>query len=560
MRQNTAIHVTGRIGLIGAEEHPHAARRLRAALSSLEWREGTSSDLDAGQIPTIELKSVSSLAEGAFSIRVSRDPDAPRVIVEGGPFSGVIYGVEELIQRRTKREGATVAIDVVKVERVPGLTYRTFWTWDHSTNWAIDQIGVQEIGVFNPYSKPPEGFLADYQMVVDFCSVNRIAAVVVYGFLRDSHGGIEAAKALCHYARERGVRILPGIAIGAYGGVYWEGKHRYNLATWLKQNPELTAQFERDVGFHLDDLAFPLSFPNSDYTQMACPSRPENVAWMTEAVEWLVSTFDIGGMNIESGDYGVCGCPLCQARRTSREDPRRRHTMSESWSHSDMADNFPALLKASRARPDLWIYCELQWDNLLDTEAFAPLSRLPPGGIYQHTVNRSYWHSLRHKLTPRHIAQLPTTVNVLRCQFACQWSGDRRTERYSFNGRVLAEMAAGAATAGMQGLTMWGEPSPFHVGAELSYLAFARFSYDPQLTWEMFESQELAPRLGGAEEASRYLAIMEELDQNPVLAPGRLARFWAEAREASFGQSDEQVVRRWLYLEDRIARRRYMGR
>jgi hypothetical protein len=53
---------------------------------------------------------------------------------------------------------------------------------------------------------------------------------------------------------------------------------------------------------------------------------------------------------------------------------------------------------------------------------------------------------------------------------------------------------------------------------------------------------------------------MEELDQNPVLAPGRLARFWAEAREASYGQSDEQVVRRWIYLEDRIARRRYMGR
>ena len=166
----------------------------------------------------------------------------------------------------------------------PGLAYRTFWTWDHSTNWELSQIGQQEIGVFNPYGKPPGGFLADYKRLVDFCSRNRIAAIVIYGFLRDTHGGIEAAQELCRYANERGVRIMPGIAIGAYGGVYWEGDHPYNLATWLKKNPQFAATMEKGVGFQLADLAFPLNFPRSDYTVSACPSAPETMAWMEEAV------------------------------------------------------------------------------------------------------------------------------------------------------------------------------------------------------------------------------------------------------------------------------------
>ncbi len=32
---------------------------------------------------------------------------------------------------------------------------------------------------------------------------------------------------------------------------------------------------------------------------------------------------------------------------------------------------------------------------------------------------------------------------------------------------------------GLHGLTVWGEPSPYHATVELSYLAFARFSLGP---------------------------------------------------------------------------------
>ena len=198
----------------------------------------------------------------------------------------MIYAIEDLIAR-SPAEGPRAASET---RDAPGLPYRIFWTWDHSTNWELSQIGQQEIGVFNPFQKPPRGFLDDYRRLVDWCSRNRIPAVTIFGFLRNSHGGIAAAQELARYGRERGVRIMPGIAIGAYGGVYWEGDHPFNLATWLKKHPQFSAQLEKGVGFQLQDLAFPLNFPASDYTLTACPSAPETMDWMTDAVSWLAET------------------------------------------------------------------------------------------------------------------------------------------------------------------------------------------------------------------------------------------------------------------------------
>ena len=541
----------GGVAVEGADRFPHALRRLREAFPGVDWLPAT-----AGNGARMTLAADPGLAEGAFRIDTGT---GPTVRVTGGGVPGVIYAVESLIARGGN-DPARMAIARGTVEETPGLTYRTFWTWDHSTNWELSQVGIQEIGVFNPYGKPPGGFLADYCRLVDFCSRNRIAGIVIYGFLRDTHGGIEAAQELCRYAKERGVRILPGIAIGAYGGVYWEGDHPYNLSTWLKQNPQFAATMEKGVGFQLADLSFPLNFPRSDYTVSACPSAPETMAWMEEAVSWLAETFDIGGINIESGDYGVCGCARCVARRRNdAEAARRRDDHGDSWSHTDMAENFPRLHRAALAKkPDMWIYCEMQWDNLLDPVAGEAQTSLPPGAIYQHTANRSFWNRLRTDLKREYVEALPTRPNVLRCQFASQWNGDERTERYALNARVFADMAAVVDKVGMDGLTVWGEVSAYCATAELSYIAFARFCWDPTLTWERFLDEDLAPRLGDREAARRFVAIAEEIDANQALPPARLSALRAEALAASAGGEGE-IGRRWLTLGERIARREYMG-
>jgi len=565
----SALPLTGRVVLRGAADHPHAARRLRAGWPRLTWLDGDApgapgvgGSADAG-LPTIDLRADASLAEGAFALSVTRcggdggdDGGAPRVELRGGPRSGVINAAGELLARG----GADARLPLGEIASAPALPYRTLWTWDHSTNWELSQIGHQETGVFNPYGKPPEGFLADYRRLVDFASEQRIAAVVIYGFLRDAHGGVEAARELCDYANERGVRILPGIAIGAYGGVYWEGDHRYNLATFLRANPELASDLERGVGFQIADLDFPLSFPRSDYTRAACQSQPRTLAWMEEAVAWLAETCAIGGLNVESGDYGVCGCDRCVARRGERDDAARRGEGGESWSHADMADAFPRMAAAANgARDDLWLYSELQWDNMLDPSAHAQQQAArPAGAVYQHTLNRSYWRMLRERLTPADVAALPTAPNVLRCQFACQWNGDRRTERYALNAPDFVELAGFAARVGMRGLTIWGEVSPWHVTAELGYRAFARAAWDGDLTWERFLEEEAAPLLGDRAHADAFVAVAGELDASPLLEPARLERLRSECDAAARGLSGEPE-RRWRWLEQRVAQRAYMG-
>jgi len=67
-----------------------------------------------------------------------------------------------------------------------------------------------------------------------------------------------------------------------------------------------------------------------------------------------------------------------------RDDGSRRAGAMETWSHTDMTDNFPRLFAAAKAkRDDLSLYTELQWGNILAPKAHEGLEALPPGGIYQ---------------------------------------------------------------------------------------------------------------------------------------------------------------------------------
>jgi hypothetical protein len=558
MPNSEQVEIQGKVVILGASQHPHAVDCLKWAWPDIDWIYSRDEEDIPHGIASVSLITDTEKPEGSYSLTVGRER-TPKISIEGGPFSGVIYGVEELIQRKSSVTGSRITVQTGVMSASPALVYRSFWTWDHSTNWELSQIGQQEIGVFNPYSKPPGGFLADYKRLVDFCSANQIAAVIIYGFLRDSHRGIASAQELCRYANKRGVRIIPGIAIGAYGGVYWEGKNKYNLATWLKQNPEYASQMTHDVGFQVPDLAFPLSFPLSDYTLSACPSAPETMVWMEEAVSWLVDTFDIGGINIESGDYGVCTCHRCINRRRDREFATRDVVEGDYWSHSDLADNFPRLFReATSKRKDLWIYCELQWDNLLEFGTGDQLKHLPEGAIYQHTMNRSYWNRAKSELKKEYMTGLPINRNTMRFHLSSQWNGDERTERYSCNAPVIAEISKKANEVGMDGFSIWGEASPHHVSVELNYLAFGRFGYNPNLSWADFKTEEIDPRLGGSSAADEFLLIMHEIDSNQKLSASRLRELSQRSRDG-ISNVPQAAVGRWVWLSERLNQRLSMG-
>jgi hypothetical protein len=562
-RDSAVVRLSNRARVVVAAQpagHTHALRQIRRYLSDCRIQVVEAEDL-VGAMPSLDAEridllvvladsaigvpwdladpgEIDSLGEDAFLLRTGTWQGHPALLAAGGGIAGLIHAVNELGMRCLVPCEDGLELPSLNVTQSPALPYRLLWTWDHSTNWYLEQVGLQEIGALNYYSKPVEGFLEDYRRLVDFMSLNRIGGVTIYGFLRDNHGGVEAAQELCRYATERGVRILPGVGINAYGGIYWEGQHRYNLTHWLRQHPELRATFVKPVAFHIPD--FPkLWFPETHYTDAACPSKPENASYHAEAIQWLAETFQIGGINFETGDYGVCGCDDCSARRS----------VDETWSHRDMALLYPRLFEAARrGRSDLWLVSEAYWDNILDLEALAPLAELPADAIYQFCINRSYWPQVRENLTREHVARLPCPQNVMRTHMGTQWNH----ERYELVAERFAGMMQLLYATGMQGATIFSEVSAFSTVNEINYLAFARFGYQADLTWQQFVADDLGPLLGGPEAAERYLALLVI----PADA-GELDLAAAEAREIASAQVGE-AYRRWVWVQNRLHQKRAM--
>jgi hypothetical protein len=473
-----------------------------------------------------------TLPEGAFNITSGEGNEQPTISIQGGGIPGIIYAVNEFGCKHLHKSADALTIPDLNISQKPTLPYRFLWTWDHSTNWYLEQNGSQDIGFANPYMKPAEGFLEDYRRLIDFMSFNRLNGLTIYGFLRDSHGGIKAAQELCQYAKERGVRIFPGVGINSYGGVYWEGADPHNLSAWLKEKPELRAQFVKPKEFKLTDFA-PLHLPDTPYLDAACPSKKENTDFHVEAIQWLAQTFPIGGINFETGDYGTCQCVECKSRRS--ED--------QQWSIKDMAFVYPRLFAAAQhARSDILLICEAYWDNLLDLDALRSLGDLPDEAIYQFCINRRYWQRLKNELTPEHVKSLPRTRNIIRTHMGSQW----QHERHELIAEDYAEIMQLAFRTGLQGATIFGEASAFNVVNEINYLAFARFGYDATLTWEQFLERDLAPKLGGIEATQVYLRLLRIENNVEQLTAGI-----AEARKIA-ASMDDDVYRRWLWLQNRL--------
>lgn len=474
------------------------------------------------------------LPEDGFLLKALSWKGKILLILIGGGLPGLIYAVNELGENFLKSEGDNYIIPRLDIIQKPALPYRLFWTWDHSTNWYLNQDGKQELGCFNNYTKPSNGFLEDYKRLIDFMSFNRISGVTIYGFLRDNHGGIEAAQELCKYAKERGVRILPGVGINAYGGIYWEGTSKYNLTNWLKTNPHLRAKFDRPVHFSIPEFT-ELWFPESSYSDAACPSKQENLAYHVEAISWLAETFDIGGINFETGDYGSCSCGDCTKRRK----------VDSTWSLKDMQLLYSKLFEAAtNKKNDLWLVAEVYWDNILNRDLIDSQKALPDNAIYQFCVNRNYWDTqVKKNLTGEYVKNMPRSRNIMRTHIGSQW----HHERHRLVAEDFAEIATHMKKNGMKGCTIFAEASSFYVVNEINYLAFSQFAYHADMTWDKFIQNTLAPILGNKELAETYLRFLVTPSKHNDLTIAI-----AKSRNIANQQTDEDIYRRWVWLQNRL--------
>ena len=182
------------------------------------------------------------------------------------------------------------------------------WCWDARMTWddEPDKISTKMAAseVPFPYLKRSESYLVGFKRLVDYCSKNGVKGIVIWGFLRDAHGGVAAAKELCAYAKDHGVAILPGVGLCSYGGYYFDGDHPFNLNTYLKKHPDRISKAFEEGG-------------KREVTPVLDPSLKANQTWWKDGLEWMLENFAIGGIDYEMGDFIVNPSPGAVKARES---------------------------------------------------------------------------------------------------------------------------------------------------------------------------------------------------------------------------------------------------
>ena len=433
------------------------------------------------------------------------------------------------------------------VAHVPGtgkIPYRVFWTWDNSHNWNVNVPGSQNAGIGSPYLKSGEWFERDYRCSIDWCSAHGIDAVGVVGLLRDCHGGVDSARRICGYAREKGVRVYLISGLYTYGGVYYEGNSPWSLERWFVKN--------RDAIGRTRDGAY-LSFRQRGYNgyisqYVGCPSNEKMNRYVLDSLHWVFTAIpELGGIQMETGDTRVCWCPTCTARRGAQ-------AANEDMSVEDMIAAYPAAVAAVRAaNPDAWVMCETYHHfndepcrqfYRPDAEAvFTSLKAMPSDVFWQWKCDRRLrdgsWRG-----TDRLPPVLKRFRHMMRAHSGTQWWGGRATWAVD----LIRRQCRLSSASGICGVSLFGEISPYRANAEFNYLALQYFADYPENTEAQFARDVMSPLLGGDAFAEKYAAYAP-LQYDVRGIPSALA----DIAKIIGSVRDSAARRRWLWLADNLA-------
>jgi len=182
------------------------------------------------------------------------------------------------------------------------------WCWDSRMTWDDEpdriQLNMAASDTNFSYPKRPESFEIGFRRLIDYCEKNGIWGIVIWGFLREAHGGVQVARDLCKYAKDKGVAIIPGVGLCSYGGYYYEGEHMFNLDMYLKTYPERASRANEERG-------------GREVRQVLDPSLPLNQQWWRDGLEWMLENFEIAGINYEMGDFIVNPSEGARAARST---------------------------------------------------------------------------------------------------------------------------------------------------------------------------------------------------------------------------------------------------
>lgn len=453
------------------------------------------------------------LGPDAYRIELLRRSGRRLLCVAGGDLFGMLAGLSDALTNGELNREAFLYRGGSRTE-TPAFRWRYYWTWDHSTNWVLDDEGNQFVGCNNAYCKKPETFIEDYRRLVDHCIDMRFNGIVIWGFLRDSHGGVESAYKVARYAADRGVRILPGVGTTDYGGIYYEGNHPCSIPTYLHHHPERSC-----VG------------ADGRRNGALSPYHPGSQRWIAECVEWLYRTFPIGGSNMENGDFLVDHSPAAKRARA-----RIRSTEADYFKDQYFAYK-TALDTADRVAPESFNgYATYAGFNRVTDKGphhqQAGLTRIPYFARHMPASAVAQWTlsgMLSQKIVPLRdwlrspapaaVYENPNWPRGLRpptprsagfMHQASQWFMPTRRTDVAVSSMI--EGCLRSHEAGLEGISVHGEVSSRFLAYGLNYLAMRHWTYHPVSTLEEFALAELAPRLGGESEARVFVQSLCDIE------------------------------------------------
>lgn len=464
----------------------------------------------AGAVETLGWKpEVEHLPAEGYLIRTGVLKGKNVIVLAGGDRTGAIYAASDLKNFYLDRSTGILSVNALNYTEVPKMPYRWFWNWDVRTNWdLLDHDNVYENWELyrvwehppesalsysqRPFRKRPAAYLKNLKLCIDYMSEHKLNGLILWGFLRDNHGGIQAAQEICRYANERGVKIIPGVNLDRwYGGIYHEGNHEFNLETRAEKFPDLRAMDE--AGNYVP--------------RTLCAEKKENREWLLRAIKWLYETFPIGGVNLEFGENQVCYTPDCVAAREAQVGNDNRY-------FKDLARIMAFVIPEIHARvPQTWISYTTYGPFTAEMQSDPPLHirALPPYAICQWTLTR-----MLANLVPRSGRTSEIWPEGLRPPGKeyigyLHWNAYYTGNQKGFFVDQYREAARKAYRHGFKGLPTYGEESADFPNMELSYLAFSEFSYNPEMTDKDFLTRRVAPMYGGEQAGRLALEIARSI-------------------------------------------------
>lgn len=446
--------------------------------------------------------SYQGLQDEEYRIRSQAEGRRVVIVATGGGAAGSLYAVGDLVNYHLRFLTDKVEVPAsLDLHESPRMKLRFFWNWDRRTHWDLSpDRPTRETSKYG-YPGTTETFRRDMSSMIDFMSEHKINAVALWGFLRDEHGGVPASQQMCEYANKRGVKILPGIGVDSSGGFYVAGDNKFSIDTWTAQHPELRAMDKQ--GRYVD--------------RAICMDKEANRQWFREGIRWLFETFPIAGVNMEFGEFRVCYCPdsvkareavLPQERANMLENARR---LAPSQAFQNSREYYVDLGRivswaakethAVRPRALITYAAYTGFDESMRQNPPYFLNAIPPYAIVQWTltdmVKGNYW-----------VEGLKSPVSNAIGFLHAGGTNPAIPESNAILYPRLAQAAAKAYAAGLQGFGIYGELSAQRAISEFNYLVFSEFGFNPEMSEEEFVRTRLAPYYGGESQARQLLKMV----------------------------------------------------